>query len=191
MGDVENWHWTDTPRWATMRAMSTTTPVSADSQLEALAAGVRSAIATHGDWSHTAQLVADQLRAHLPNTDVLTPKQRQGSPDRAAGHTLHVEPDGSFSITAVVWRPGQFTRIHDHTTWCVFGVIQGLEHEDVYDADLNLIGSSDGILGDVNGFAPPGDIHRVHNTGDEIAISIHIYGTDVTRVGSSVRRYYN
>ena len=174
-----------------MRAMSATTFASAGSELEQLAAGVRSAIAMRGDWSHTAQLVADQLRVHLPSTDVLSAEQRVGSRDRAAGHTLHVEPDGSFSITAVVWRPHQFTRIHDHTTWCVFGVIQGVEHEDVYDANLNLIGSSDAMLGDVNGFAPPGDIHRVHNTGDEVAISIHIYGTDVTRVGSSVRRYYD
>jgi predicted metal-dependent enzyme (double-stranded beta helix superfamily) len=171
--------------------MSATTFTSTGSALEQLAAGIRSAIATHADWPHTAQLVADQLRAHLPSTDVLTPEQRAGSPDRAAAYPLHVEPDGSFSITAVVWRPGQFTRIHDHTTWCVFGVIQGVEHEDVYDADLNLSSSSDGMLGDVNGFAPPGDIHRVHNTGDEVAISIHIYGTDVTRVGSSVRRYYD
>src|SRR5690348_3671955 len=141
-----------------MRAMSTTatTLISASSELEQLTAAVRSAIAMRGDWSQTARLVADQLRAHLPSTDVLTPEQRVGSPDRAVGHTLHVEPDGSFSITAVVWRPDQFTRMHDHTTWCVFGVIQGVEHEDVYDADLNLIGSSDGMLGDVNGFAPPG-----------------------------------
>lgn len=174
-----------------MPVMSATTLTSAGAELEPLAAGVRSAIAMRGDWSRTARLVADQLRAHLPRTDILSPEQRLGSPNRAVSHTLYVEPDGSFSITAVVWRPDQFTRIHDHTTWCVFGVIQGVEHEDVYDADLNLVGSSDGILGDVNGFAPPGDIHRVHNTGDEVAISIHIYGTDVTRVGSSVRRYYD
>ncbi len=45
--------------------------------------------------------------------------------------------------------------------------------------------------GEVSGFAPPGDIHRVHNTSDTTAISIHIYGTDVTRIGSSVRRYYD
>jgi 3-mercaptopropionate dioxygenase len=31
----------------------------------------------------------------------------------------------------------------------------------------------------------------VHNTGSETAISIHVYGTDVTRVGSSARRYYD
>jgi predicted metal-dependent enzyme (double-stranded beta helix superfamily) len=46
-------------------------------------------------------------------------------------------------------------------------------------------------VGDVSGFAPPGDIHRVHNTADTTAISIHIYGTDVTRIGSTARRYYD
>ena len=156
-----------------------------------LIAGVRTAIDDHADWSTTAQLVADELRAHLPGPDILTPEQRLGSPDRAAGHTLHVEPDGSFSVTAVVWQPGQITRIHDHTTWCVFGVIQGIEHEELFDAELNPIGSSDNHVGDVSGFAPPGDIHRVHNTTDTTAISIHVYGTDVTRVGSSARRYYD
>src|SRR5438874_4099521 len=160
-------------------------------QLDRLITGVRAATNDRADWSTTAQRVAEQLRAHLPGPAILTPAQLLGSPDHAESHTLHVEPDGSFSITAVVWRPGQMTRIHDHTTWCVFGVIQGIEHEDVFDADLNLIGSSDGQVGDVNGFAPPGDIHRVHNTGDEVAISVHIYGTDVTRIDSSVRRYYD
>ena len=136
-------------------------------------------------------IVADQLRRHLPAPDVLTAEQRLGSPDGYRGHTLHVEPDGSFSIVALVWRPGQLTRIHDHVTWCVFGVIQGVEHEELFDADLNLLGESDNHVGDVSGFAPPCDIHRVHNTGDETAISIHVYGTDVTRVGSSARRYYD
>ena len=156
-----------------------------------LIAGVRSAIGDHADRSTTAQFVAGQLRAHLPGPEMLPPEQRFGSPDNAAGQTLHVEPDGSFSITAVVWRPGQVTRIHDHTTWCVFGVLQGVEHEEVFDADLNLIGHNEGHVGDVNGFAPPGDIHRVHNTSDEVAITLHIYGTDVTRIGSSARRYYD
>ena len=55
----------------------------------------------------------------------------------------------------------------------------------------HLVGRSDNHAGDVSGFAPPGDIHRVHNTADTTAISIHIYGTDITRIGSSVRRYYD
>ena len=168
----------------------TTTTISTTA-LTDLVDGVRTAIAHHADWNGTAQLVAEQLRRHLPTPDVLTAEQRLGSPDEYRSHRLHVEPDGSFSIIALVWRPGQVTRIHDHVTWCVFGVIQGVEHEDLYDADLRLIGQSDNHVGDVSGFAPPGDIHRVNNTSDTTAISIHIYGTDVTRIGSSVRRYYD
>jgi predicted metal-dependent enzyme (double-stranded beta helix superfamily) len=161
------------------------------SDLADLVAGVRTAVAAHRDWNGTAQLVADQLRRHLPTPDVLTADQRAGSPERFTSHTLHAEPDGSFSIIAVVWRPGQLTRIHDHVTWCVVGVIQGIEHEELFDEELNLLGANDNGVGDVSGFAPPGDIHRVHNTHGTTAISVHVYGTDVTRIGSSVRRYYD
>jgi 3-mercaptopropionate dioxygenase len=169
----------------------TATSVRPVGQLTGLIDGVRSSVALHADWATTAQLVAEQLRIHLPDPDVLTAEQRLGSPDRYCDHTLYVEPDGSFSIIGLVWRPGQITRIHDHVTWCAFGVIQGVEHEDLFDAELNLLGSNDNHVGEVSGFAPPGDIHRVHNTGDTTAISIHVYGTDITRVGSSVRRYYD
>jgi 3-mercaptopropionate dioxygenase len=160
------------------------------SQLQALVGAVRGVVSSHADWHETAELVATQLRIHLPTAAVLTPEQRLGDPDSYRSHILHVEPGGSFSIIGLVWRPGQITPIHDHVTWCVFGVVQGIEHEELFDADLNPIGESDNHTGDVSGFAPPGDIHRVHNTGDETAISIHVYGTDVSRIGSSVRRYY-
>jgi len=162
------------------------------SQLTELVAAVRTAADEQADWSETAQLVAAQLRRHLPTPDVLTAEQRLGSPDDYRAHNLYVEPDGSFSIVALVWRPGQITRIYDHVTWCVFGVIQGVEHEELFDADLNLLGNRDNHVGDVSGFAPPGDIHCVRNTCSETtAISIHIYGTDITRIGSSARRYYD
>jgi 3-mercaptopropionate dioxygenase len=169
----------------------TATQIRPTSRLSPLAAGIRTAVESHAGWTETAQLVADQLRRHLPTPDVLTAAQRLGSPDGYRSHTLHVEPDGSFSIVALVWRPGQITRIHDHITWCAFAVIQGVEHEELFDADLNPIGRSDNHVGDVSGFAPPGDIHRVHNTAEQTAISIHAYGTDVTRIGSSARRYYD
>ena len=169
----------------------TATQIRPAGRLSPLVAGIRTAVDRHAGWAGTAQLVADEVRRHLPTADVLTAAQRLGSADDYTAHALHVEPDGSFSIVALVWRPGQVTRIHDHVTWCVFGVIQGVEHEELFDADLNLLGESDNHVGDVSGFAPPGDIHRVHNTAEETAISIHVYGTDVTRIGSSARRYYD
>ena len=188
MGQRESWHWTYESASRKLHGMTATQTLT---QLDHLVAGVRLAVGVQATPAETAQLVAARLRRHLPTPDVLSAEQRAGSPDGYQSHTLHIEPDGSFSIIAVVWRPGQLTRIHDHLTWCVVGVIQGSEHEELFDADLNLIGESENPVGDVTGFAPPGDIHRVHNVSDETAISLHIYGTDVTRTGSSVRRFYD
>jgi len=67
-------------------------------------------------------------------------------------------------------------------------VVEDLPETIAFFEELGL--ELEGQVGDVNGFAPPGDIHRVHNTSDEVAITLHVYGTDVTRIGSSVRRYY-
>jgi 3-mercaptopropionate dioxygenase len=156
-----------------------------------LIAAVRHVIAMRADWARTAILVADRLRAHLPGPGILTPAQRRGDPGRPAGHVLHAEPDGTFSILGLVWRPGQSTRIHDHITWCVVGVLAGTEHEELFDEALNPAGARDNHPGEVSGFAPPGDIHRIRNHGSVTAISLHIYGTDITRVGSSARRYYS
>jgi predicted metal-dependent enzyme (double-stranded beta helix superfamily) len=153
-------------------------------------------VGRHTDWADTAQLVASALERHLPSPSILTAEQRTGDPETYKSELLHSEPDGSFSIVALVWRPGQVTPIHDHVTWCVFGVIQGMECEELFKLDeegtcLVEAGYRVNRTGDVSGFAPPGDIHRVRNGGDRTAISIHIYGTDVARVGSSVRRYYD
>jgi 3-mercaptopropionate dioxygenase len=164
--------------------------------LEQLVAAVRAVVSDHADWQETAERVAAELQRHLPSPGVLTPEQRAGDAERYRSHVLHTEADGSFSIVALVWRPGQQTPIHDHVTWCVFGVIQGVEYEELFTVDerrgcLVEAGTSASAAGTVSGFAPPGDIHRVRNAGDETAISIHIYGTDVARIGSSVRRCYD
>jgi 3-mercaptopropionate dioxygenase len=81
-------------------------------------------------------------------------------------------------------------------TWGAFAVIQGAEHEELFVLDeggacLVEAGSTMNATGAVSAFAPPGDIHRVRNDGNRTAISIHIYGTDVSRLGSSVRHDYD
>ncbi len=162
--------------------------------LAGLVSGVRDVVDARAGWRETAELVAGQLRLNLPSPDVLTAEQRQGDPDRYVSHTLYVEPGGAFSIVGLVWRPGQVTSIHDHVTWCVFGVLQGVEHEELFTQEgdhLVRVGQNDNLTGDVSGFAPPGDIHRVHNSGEHTAISLHIYGTDISRIDSSVRRTYD
>jgi 3-mercaptopropionate dioxygenase len=167
---------------------------AASRELGNLVAAVRAATRQPGDWAQTTLQVAAALRPRLPGPEILTSEQRYGDPLGYRCHLLHAEPDGSFSVLAVVWRPGQETAVHDHVTWCVAGVLQGAEYEEQFelgtDGWLTLTGTARLSAGQVAGFAPPGDIHRVRNTGSEATISVHVYGTDIRRLGSSVRRVY-
>jgi predicted metal-dependent enzyme (double-stranded beta helix superfamily) len=162
----------------------------------ALVSAIKEATARHADWPRTAVLVADQVRRHLPGPEILTAEERLGDPAGYQCHVLHAEGDGSFSVTAMVWRPGQVSPIHDHVTWCVSGVLAGVEDEELFalSADgrsLAEAGRNQNRAGQVSGFAPPGDIHRVRSSGTDVAISLNVYGADITRLGSSVRRAYD
>jgi predicted metal-dependent enzyme (double-stranded beta helix superfamily) len=159
----------------------------------ALAASVRRAVRAGGDWQRIAGRVAGVLAAQLPPPGILSATQLAGDPAGYQTHLLHAEEDGSFSVVAMVWLPGQRTPVHDHLTWCVTAVLQGTEYEEVFTpgpGGLRLAGRRQNLAGDVSAFAPPGDIHRVSNDGRGVAVSMHVYGTDISRVGSSIRREY-
>jgi len=175
--------------------MTLLSPARTRAELAGLAGDVRDIVGRHTGWARTAALVADTLRHHLPAAGLLTAAEQAGDPLTYQSHLLHVEPGGEFSIVAVVWRPGQVTPIHDHVTWCVVGVIQGVEQEELFACPTgdHLVPVSTTAIpaGSVTGFAPPGDIHRVRNPTDCTTISLHIYGADISRIGSSVRRAYH
>ena len=158
---------------------------------DALVRAVRAEVRLALGWQKTADRDARALRANLPEPAELLPARlRQGDPSCYQSHLLYSEPDGSFSISVMVWRPGQQTVIHDHVAWCVTGVVQGAEYEEVYDSSLRVVARNTNPAGSVSGFAPPGDIHRVTNCGASVAVSMHVYGADISRLGSSIRREY-
>jgi 3-mercaptopropionate dioxygenase len=157
---------------------------------------IRAEIGRRLDWQRTADRVVGVLRGGCPDPATILPARlRRGDPAGYQSHLLHAEPDGSFSVAAMVWLPGQRTPIHDHVAWCVTAVLSGYEHEEVFALTgsgraLRLIATNANPPGTVTGFAPPGDIHRVRNTGDGVAISMHVYGADISRLGTSIRREY-
>ena len=164
-----------------------------DSLVRAVRAEVRRGL----DWQQTAGRMAGVLRGNLPDPAVILPSSlRRGDPTCYQSHLLYAEQDGSFSVSAMVWLPGQQTVIHDHVAWCVTGVLQGREYEEIFALTddgraLELAARNLNPAGTVSGFAPPGDIHRVRNTGDDVAISMHVYGADISRLGNSIRREYH
>jgi predicted metal-dependent enzyme (double-stranded beta helix superfamily) len=171
---------------------TTPTTMTARPGLDSLVLQLREVMGEPGDPHRTAVRVADVLRSARPTPAILTAEERSGDPAGYIGHLLHAE--AAFSITAVVWRPDQGTEIHDHIAWCAFVVLQGVEYETLYldhGDHLTEIGRNANGAGVVSAFAPPGDIHRVHNTGTTTAISLHVYGADLSAVkNSSVRRIY-
>ena len=124
---------------------------------------------------------------------------RQGDPDHYHQNILHVAPDGAFSVVALVWQPGQCTAIHDHVAWCVVGVLEGEETQVHYrlwegDRDRYLVteGSERAMSGQCTAIVPPNeDIHKVTNTGSTTTISIHVYGADIGKLGTSINHRFD
>lgn len=125
----------------------------------------------------------------LERRDWLDERHRRPVPGKPySQYLLHLSKDEAWSVVSFVWPRGSTTPIHDHCTWGVIGVYEGEETETKYTA----IGSSQsGRLrvearetatmhaGGVSSVNPPDDIHRVSNNGRDVAVSIHVYGTNI------------
>ena len=166
--------------------------------LAELISAVRHVVQSETGPEKVGLAVAELLQPCLSATDLLTAEQLKPCGETYRQHILHVEPDGSFSVVALVWLPGQATPIHDHVSWCVVGVHRGAEHETVYelagaqsDPHLRVTGHAINAVGSVAALVPPGDIHHVENAGEGLAVSLHIYGADIGALGSSIRRRYD
>jgi predicted metal-dependent enzyme (double-stranded beta helix superfamily) len=116
--------------------------------------------------------------------------QHYGSdPDHYARNLIYDAPDNSLSLYAVVWLPGQWTPVHDHGSWGVVGVVEGVLEERNYvrlspdrgaDAGIELARGGVILLGQgaVTSFVPNPD--HIHVTGvpaeRQRAVSLHLYG---------------
>lgn len=166
---------------------------------------IRTALASDPDPPEAARSVAALVAERAGSERLLTASQREASEGAYNQHVLHVEEDGSFSIVSLVWLEGQSTPVHDHVSWCVPAVHRGREEEVHYrvageaggdggpgdEPRLERTGTRINEPGDVTALTPPGDVHRVRNPGPGKAVSIHVYGADISRLGSSIRRTYD
>lgn len=119
----------------------------------------------------------------------LEPQHYQSSAVGYARNLIYDAPDASLSLYAIVWLPGQWTPVHDHGSWGVVGVVEGVLEERSYvrllperltDKDINLARGGTILLrhGSVTSFVPNPD--HIHITGVPIdrprAVSLHLYG---------------
>ena len=102
--------------------------------------------------------------------------------------------DHSYSLQIFVWPPRTETKIHDHSSWGVYCCAVGSVLEERYErldegsrldhAHLKKIwqlmwSREDGVSSVLPG---DGGIHRIWNPGDNVAISVHLYGPRIGEV---------
>ncbi|MGA7780138.1 MAG: cysteine dioxygenase family protein [Paraburkholderia sp.] len=123
---------------------------------------------------------------------LLSPAQREGSRDTYRRHLLAADPQGRYAIAALVWQPGQASPIHAHQTWCGYAVVNGSLSETVYDwsntqrcaSETRTHPRASGAVSFVR--AGRGGIHRLGNTSDAVAVSLHIYGVEGSQIATHV-----
>lgn len=109
--------------------------------------------------------------------------------DRYARRLLYIDPDGKYSALVMVWDTGQGTALHDHAgMWCVECVYRGKILVTSYSVDKEE-GSNYWFtkeqevvagVGEAGALIPPFDHHTIGNPYDEKAVTIHIYGGEMT-----------
>jgi predicted metal-dependent enzyme (double-stranded beta helix superfamily) len=122
-------------------------------------------------------------------TTFLEPRHYRSDPSHYARNLVYAAPDASLSLYTLVWLPGQWTPIHDHGSWGVVGVLEGVLEERSYVRVSPDRGTDDGIdlvrggvvllaPGAVTSFVPDPD--HIHVTGVSQtrarAVSLHLYG---------------
>jgi predicted metal-dependent enzyme (double-stranded beta helix superfamily) len=120
---------------------------------------------------------------------LLQPAHLRSSPTAYSRNLIYEAPDGGLSLYAIVWLPGQWTPIHDHGSWGVVGVVEGVLEERSYvrrssdrqnDQDIDLARGGVVLLGRhaVTSFVPNPD--HIHVTGAPLersrVVSLHLYG---------------
>ena len=136
----------------------------------------------------------------------LEPRHYRSDPGGYTRNLVYEAPDECMSLYAIVWQPGQWTPVHDHGSWGVVGVVEGVLEERNYvrlspdrgaDTDIELVRGGMILLcqGAVTSFVPNPD--HIHVTGVPTerprAVSLHLYGRmmssfNVYDVGARTRR---
>jgi len=135
----------------------------------------------------------EHLMNDLVNADDWLPDRYAiAHPDYYQQYLLYCDGLKRYSIVSFVWGPGQKTPVHDHTVWGVIGMLRGQEISQRYSYGDNgelVAGQRDILLpGDVESVSPTiGDIHEVSNDfSDQVSISIHVYGANISEVSRHV-----
>ncbi|MGB8327179.1 MAG: cysteine dioxygenase family protein [Steroidobacteraceae bacterium] len=158
-------------------------------EIEPLIALAERAIAL-GDVERTVDALRGGLCELINSGAVVLPERFADCVgDHYARRLLHRDARRGYSIIAMTWGAGQGTSLHDHAgMWCVESVWRGsievLQYELVEQRDdrfrFEKCGSIQAGIGSAGCLIPPHEYHVIRNPSAQPAVSVHIYGGDMT-----------
>jgi predicted metal-dependent enzyme (double-stranded beta helix superfamily) len=124
-------------------------------------------------------------------TDFLEPRFLEPNPNRYARRLVYRDPQDRYTVLAMVWNTGQATPLHDHAgIWCVECVYQGQIRVTSYachggdpERDIVQFKQETVILagvGKAGALIPPFEYHMLENAGSAPAVTLHVYGGEMT-----------
>ncbi|MBX9971069.1 hypothetical protein H7K06_26480 [Priestia aryabhattai] len=138
--------------------------------------------------------ISERMKKLLKLGNVLPTQYMQPQP-KSALYPLYIAPDESFSIAITVFNVGQPSPTHDHGTWGVIGVVQGVEHEIKYarpsseNEPLTVLKDRYIQEGEVGiCCSSEQDLHQVECASSVPCVGIHVYGRNI---GKIERHIYN
>ena len=123
----------------------------------------------------------------------LLPEQQRASHDHYARHVIYADPEDRYTIVSIAWGSGQQSPIHGHHTWCGVAVYRGTVIETFYETAGNnapprALRSTARQPGTLSFDANLTGVHRIANTTQDVAVSIHVYGVGGARIATDVNR---
>lgn len=124
--------------------------------------------------------------------EFIKPEHLEANDDHYARHPIFICDEGQLSLFSMVWKPGQWTGVHDHGTWGVVAILSGHLAEQNYlrtdhkgETDSGIVLKEGGLTilpkGAVTSFVPNPD--HIHKTGVpsnyEKTVSLHLYGREM------------
>lgn len=166
--------------------------MSALPQLRHLADRIGAAVGLAPDAM--ASEIKAALRDATAGANWLPSERRRASHENYARHLLYGDPDGRFSILAIVWDHGQMSPIHGHHCWCAVGVYQGVLTETRYREGAGgppvPVNSTRRAAGTLSFDPAASAIHRIANESGVLAVSLHVYGIAKDGISTGVNRIY-
>jgi 3-mercaptopropionate dioxygenase len=174
--------------------MSNMSPESSSPALKAFVAEAQNRSRGRADAADCVLALAPLMLALIDQADeFLEPRHYRSADTGYTRNLIYEATDKSLSLYALVWLPGQWTPVHDHGSWGVVGVLEGVLEERSYVRTTPDRGANEGIdlvrggivllrHGAVTSFVPNPD--HIHMTGvpedRPRAVSLHLYGRSMS-----------